>query len=291
MNVASLWPDTVLLVVAVIVIAIVGRWLIVHAIKMATSRAVKRAHKRREAMLARGEHSYQQMAQQRYEQRTATIGSLMRSLTTFVIAVVAVLTVLGLLGVPLAPILASAGVGGVALGFGAQSLVKDFLSGVAMMIEDQYGVGDLIDTGTVTGTVEDVGLRVTRLRDASGQVWYVRNGEILRVGNLSQGWSTALVNVPVAPDEDAARVIAVLEEVAAELDHDPEYSDVLLEAPVVGGVSDVNPNSMTILITAKTVPNKHFAVQRVLLERAQAALTNAGIRGPVPGAFPGPVTP
>jgi len=277
------WPDKVLLLAAIVVIAIVGRWLAVRGIKAATNRAVKRAHKRREELMSRGEHSYEQVAQQRYEQRTATVGSLLRSLTTFTIAAVAILTILAQLGVPLAPLLASAGVGGIALGFGAQSLVKDFLSGIAMMIEDQYGVGDLIDTGTVKGTVEDVGLRVTRLRAASGEVWYVRNGELLRVGNLTQGWSTAMAYVPVAPDEDAARAITVLEEVAAELDKAPEFSDVLLDAPVVQGVNDVNPNAMTILITAKTMPNKHFGVQRALLERSQTALTQAGIRGPLPG--------
>ena len=278
------WPDTVVMVAAVIVIAVVGRWVAVRAIRMATSRAVKRAQNRREAVMARGEHSYEQAAQQRYEQRAATVGSLLRSLTTFVISVVAVLTIMSLVGVPLAPLLASAGVGGIAIGFGAQSLVKDFLAGIAMMIEDQYGVGDLIDTGTVKGTVEDVGLRVTRLRAASGEVWYVRNGELLRVGNLSQGWSTALVYVPIAPDEDASRAITLLEGVAADLDKDPEYTDILLDAPVVAGVNDVSPNAMTILITAKTTPNKHFGIQRALLERSQAALTQAGIRGPLPGA-------
>ena len=287
MNGTWVWPDTAVLVAAVIVIAVVGRWLIVHAIKAATSRAVKRAKKRRAAIKARGEHTYEQLAQQRYEQRAATTGSLLRSLVTFTISVVAVLTVLALLGVPLAPILASAGVGGVALGFGAQSLVKDFLSGIAMMIEDQYGVGDIIDTGQVTGTVEDVGLRVTRLRDVSGQVWYVRNGEILRVGNQSQGWSTAVVDVPVAPDEDAASVIALLTEVAAEFDSDPEFADSLIDTPTVAGVNHVTPNQMTILITAKTVPNKHWGVQRALLERSQAALAKAGVRGPIPGGLMG----
>ena len=100
--------------------------------------------------------------------------------------------ILDVVGLPIGPLLASAGIVGVAVGFGAQSLVKDFLSGIFLILEDQYGVGDLVDTGMGTvGTIEAVGLRVTRLRDGSGVVWYVRNGEILRVGNHSQGWSTA----------------------------------------------------------------------------------------------------
>jgi len=286
-TIPSDWPDKLLVVAIVLVIAIVGRWLLARALKAATARAVKRAHAQREKARSRAETTWEKLAQERYEQRTATVGSLLRSLVTFTISVVAVLTIMAVLGIPLAPILASAGVGGIALGFGAQSLVKDFLSGISMMIEDQYGVGDLIDTGTVTGTVEDVGLRVTRLRDMGGQVWYVRNGEILRVGNLSQGWSTARAEVPVAPDEDAANAIAVLEKVAAELDADPEFSDILLDPPTVAGINDVNPNAMTILMLAKTIPNKHFGVQRALLERGQTALTQAGIRGPVPGGYVG----
>lgn len=116
------------------------------------------------------------------------MGSLLRSVTNVTIAVLTVLTVMAILNIPLTPIpAASAGVGGVALGFGAQSLVKDYLSGIFMIVEDQYGVGDLVDLGEASGTIEDVGLRVTRLRDSSGQVWYIRNGEIVRVGNQSQG--------------------------------------------------------------------------------------------------------
>ena len=124
------------------------------------------------------------------------MGSLLRSIVTFVVVTLAVLTVMALLGIPLGPLLASAGVAGVALGFGAQSLVKDFLSGIFMIIEDQYGVGDVIDTGEAIGTVEEVSLRITRLRDANGITWYVRNGEIIRIGNRSQGCSTAIVDMP-----------------------------------------------------------------------------------------------
>ena len=135
--------------------------------------------------------SYTHLDVYKRQARTRTIGSILRSMTTAVIATIAVLTILDALGVPLGPIVASAGIGGVALGFGAQSLVKDFLSGLFMIMEDQFGVGDLIDPGDVTGTVEDVGLRTKRLRDASGEVWDVLNGEIARIGNRSQGWSTA----------------------------------------------------------------------------------------------------
>ena len=123
-------------------------------------------------------------------------------------------------------------------------------------------------------------MRVTRLRDSTGKVWYIRNGEILRLGNLSQGWSTAVVDVPVANDEDAAKCIAVLEQVAEDVDQDPEFADVLLDKPTVAGVDSVNNTTMTLRMFAKTAPNKHWGMQRTLLARAHAALVDAGVRVP-----------
>ncbi|MCA1672362.1 MAG: mechanosensitive ion channel family protein, partial [Actinobacteria bacterium] len=122
---------------------------------------------------------------ERRSQRARTIGSLLRSVSSFMIYGIAFIMVLAEFGVDVAPILASAGVLGLAIGFGAQNLVRDFLSGIFMMLEDQYGVGDTVDLGEATGDVEAVGLRITTIRDVSGTVWYVRNGEILRVGNFS----------------------------------------------------------------------------------------------------------
>ena len=162
---------------------------------------------------------------ERQRQRVETIGSLMRSVVTFVVVTLAVLTIMGLLGVPLAPLLTSAGIAGVALGFGAQSLVKDFLAGVSMILEDQYGVGDVIDTGEAIGTVEEVTLRITRLRDANGVTWYVRNGEIIRIGNRSQGSATATVDMPVSYAENVDRVVGILRTAAAELGADPDFAD------------------------------------------------------------------
>lgn len=170
---------------------------------------------------------------ERRRQRAATMGSLLRSITTVAVVVVATLTIAAQCGIQLGPIMASAGVAGVALGFGAQSLVKDYLSGIFMIFEDQYGVGDVIDTGEAIGTVEEVTLRITRLRDANGVVWYVRNGEIVRVANRSQGWSTSLVDIPVAYDSDIHTVTHVLEGVVDALEADPEWSEKLIERPNV----------------------------------------------------------
>ena len=135
---------------------------------------------------------------QRTEQRAAAIGTLLRSVIAITVWTIAMLMILPLLGIDVAPLLASAGVVGVALGFGAQTLVKDYLSGIFLIVEDQFGVGDMVDLGPVMGTVEEVALRFTRLRDPSGVVWYVRNGEILRVANRSQGWTMAIVDIPIA---------------------------------------------------------------------------------------------
>ncbi len=282
-NAAILGTVDLVMIGVVILVTVIGRYLLVRLVRRATKRAVARAQERRTGSETRAERILSAVTlarNERAEQRTATLGSLISNLISVVLVVVAVLTILDILGVPLAPVIASASVGGVALAFGAQSLVKDYLSGLFMILEDQYGVGDLVDTGDVTGTVEEVTMRVTRLRDASGKVWYVRNGEILRVGNLSQGWSTAVVDVPVANDEDAAKCIAVLEKVAEQVDADPEFADVLLEKPSVAGVDSVNNTTMTLRMFAKTAPNKHWGMQRALLERAHAALVEAGVRVP-----------
>lgn len=225
---------------------------------------------------------------ERQHQRVHTIGTLLRSVVTFAVSTIAVLTVMDLLGIPLAPLLASAGVAGVALGFGAQSLVKDFLAGVFMIIEDQYGVGDVIDTGEAIGTVEEVTLRITRLRDASGVTWYVRNGEIVRIGNRSQGFATAIVDMPVSYAENVDRVVGVIRAVAGDLGADPDWADKLVEPPTVLGVESIVGMTMTIRTVAQCVPGEQFAVQRELRERLKNALDTAGIQGPPLAPFGGP---
>ncbi|HAM44033.1 MAG TPA: mechanosensitive ion channel family protein [Propionibacteriaceae bacterium] len=200
-------------VLLVVVVTLVTRFLLIRLVHRMTTHALERAKKRRERGPSRADQIWESVVMvddERFEQRTTTLGSVGSSIISITLFIIALLTIMAIFGVPLAPLLTSAGVGGVALAFGAQSLVKDFLSGMFMLMEDQYGVGDLIDTGEVTGTVEEFGLRVTRLRDVSGTIWYVRNGEIMRLGNQSQGWSTAIVDIPVAYNEDPDRAIADL---------------------------------------------------------------------------------
>ncbi len=274
---------TPLKVIVTILLAAVARWLLLRLIARVVDGATSR-HARRIADLAGAGRALAQavgVAHERHVQRTRTMGSLLRSVVTIVVATVAILTVMALLEIPLGPMLASAGVGGVALGFGAQSLVKDFLSGIFMIVEDQYGVGDVVDTGEVVGTVENVSLRVTQLRDANGVTWYVRNGEIIRIGNRSQGWSTAMVDIPVAYDEDVERAQQIIRDVVATLDQAPPWDEKLLEAPQVVGVESIVGGAVTIRVLAKTVAQEHFSVQREIRERVKLAFDREGVRSPV----------
>lgn len=279
-----------LLILGAVVGAVLLRWLVHRTVDRVVRTALARAADRERSRPRRAGRALAEAAgilHERHRQRTATMGSLLKSSATFVVAVLAILTVMAVVGLPLAPLLASAGVGGVALGFGAQSLVKDFLSGVFMIIEDQYGVGDTIDTGEAVGVVEEVSLRVTRLRDASGVVWYIRNGEIVRIGNRSQGWSTALVDVQIAYDEDVDRTIALLKETVRDLDQDPAWVDRLLEEPEVVGVEAVTAWAVTVRVVAKCAPNENFPVAREIRERAKAALDRAGVRAPAAPPYAG----
>ncbi len=218
---------------------------------------------------------------QRRSQRARTIGSVLRSGMTFVIYGVAATLVLGELGINLGPIIASAGILGLALGFGAQNLVKDFLSGMFMMVEDQYGVGDVVNLGAASGTVEGVGLRVTTLRDVRGTVWYVRNGEVLRVGNSSQGYSVAVVDLPIGHDADIPVSTELAGRTATELTAEGSTlaADVL-EPPEVLGVESISSEGVTLRITTKVQPGRQWAVQRTLLAGIKAAFADAGIPPP-----------
>ncbi|HYO85571.1 MAG TPA: mechanosensitive ion channel family protein [Dermatophilaceae bacterium] len=289
------WPDTPALLLATILIALLARLLVHRAIDKVVAASVKRADAHGPGLGARAGKVLAQatgLSTERQTQRTATIGSLLRSMTSFVIGTIAALMVMSLVGLPLAPLLASAGVGGLALGFGAQSLVRDFLSGIFMIVEDQYGVGDVIDTGEVAGTVEEVTLRITRIRDGQGVVWYVRNGAIARVANSSQGWSTATADLPVSYQEDPERVCAVLRDTVAGMSKAEPWSLLLLEEPTVVGVETISGGVMTVRVVAKCAANENLVVRREILERGKRALDAAGIRGAVPPGTPnGPAPP
>jgi len=210
----------------------------------------------------------------------ATLGDVLGSLVKAVVWIVIVLLVLGEVGVDLAPLLAGAGIAGIAIGFGAQSLVKDFLSGFFILLEDQYGVGDVINLGDATGTVEDISLRITRLRSTDGTVWFVPNGEIKRVGNTSMEWSRALIDVQVAYDSDLAKVTNAIAEVARQFAEDPTWSAAVLEPPEVWGVQAMGPDGLTIRLVVKTAPRQQYAVARDLRGRITDRLRRDGVKGP-----------
>ena len=210
-------------------------------------------------------------------QRAATMGSLLKSIISGVVFAVVALMAISELGYDIAPLIASAGIIGVALGFGSQTLVKDFLSGIFMIFEDQYGVGDVVDLGEASGTVEAVSLRVTRLRDVNGTVWYVRNGEILRVGNMSQNWARTVLDVTVGYTEDLVKVRRALEEVAHDLWVDDEFRGLVIEEPEVWGVESLGVDGIVVRVTLKTAPMEQWGVARAMRERVKARFEHEGI--------------
>ena len=214
----------------------------------------------------------------RRRQRAQTLGSVLRSVTSFTVLGIAGAMVLSELGLDLGPVVASAGIIGVAVGFGAQNLIKDFLTGMFMILEDQYGVGDVIDAGPATGTVEAVGLRSTRLRDLEGTVWHIRNGEILRVGNKSQGWSRVVLDVPVGRDTDLPRALSLAQTVLGALWRDPVWSPYVLEEPEVWGVEGLTADAVVVRLVVKTAPQEQSALARELRLRLAEAFTQAEIR-------------
>jgi small-conductance mechanosensitive channel len=221
---------------------------------------------------------------ERRAQRAKTIGSVLRSTSSFLIFGLAAMYVCQTLGVDLAPLLASAGVAGVAFAFGAQNLVRDFLSGMFMLVEDQYGVGDVVDLDKASGTVESVGLRVTTVRDGNGTVWYVPNGAITRVGNSSQGFAVAVVDFPVAYASDLQRAIEVATDVATEAAGRQPLSDDVLEPPKMLGVHQITAGTITLRLTAKVRPGRQWAVQRTLRAEIKRAFDAAKIPPPSPSA-------
>jgi len=222
----------------------------------------------------------------RRQQRADTATAVLRSAVVIGIWTIAVLTILGELGVDLAPLLAGAGVAGVALGFGAQSIVRDFLAGTFMLLEDQFGVGDVIDAGVpagsntvwVSGVVESVSLRVTQIRDNDGTLWFVPNGAMVRVGNKAQHWARTVLDLAVAPDTSVDDARAVIGQVAQTLRDDPAWRPRILADPEVLGVEDLTGDRVVLRLIVRTLPLAQWDVARELRARLKVAFEEAGIR-------------
>jgi small-conductance mechanosensitive channel len=273
----TLVPLRVLLIVA---IALVARWLLRRAI----NRLVRRTADGEIPTILRPlpervRNTVQEVAAirpARLRQRAQAIGSVLRGAATAIVFVIAALLVLSEFNINLAPLIAGAGIVGVALGFGAQSLVKDLLAGLFMLMEDQYGVGDVVDVGEASGIVEAVGLRITTLRDVQGVFWYVPNGEIRRVGNRSQGSAVVVVDTPIgyAPVTEA---VDALRDAAQRLADDPELGDALVDPPELLGVERVTMEGAVVRTTVKTAPEAQWRVGRELRRYQTEALEAAGL--------------
>jgi len=219
---------------------------------------------------------------QRRAQRAATLGSVLKSAVSFIVLATAILLILGELDVSLAPFLAGTSIVGVALGFGAQNIVKDFLSGIFMMLEDQYGVGDVIDFEKASGTVEAVGLRTTRLRDVNGTVWYVRNGEVVRVGNKSQGFAQVVLDVPIAAGANIETASAAMLAVAKSLKAEEAWAPMFLGDPEVQGVEALTREETVIRLVARVRPLEQWRVARELRRRISEQLNVVAREGQAP---------
>jgi moderate conductance mechanosensitive channel len=271
-------------ILALVALGFLVRWLICRVIDRLARRAALGPVP---GVLARSKVPYlvldtSPQAVERRQQRADTMASLLKSVASAVIFTIVLFMVVAQLGYNIAPLIASAGIIGVALGFGAQSLVKDFLSGIFMIVEDQYGVGDSVNVGVVSGTIEGVGLRVTRIRDLNGTVWYVRNGEILAVGNMSQSWSRVVLDVPVAFSSDLERVRTLLTETASQLQQDPDFADAIIEDPEVWGVERWDPDGVVVRMVLKTAPDRGAPVAREMRARIKEQFDRAGVEIPLP---------
>lgn len=279
------WLNHPLRIVLIIVGALLIRFLlsvlirkITHSVARGTSaRIVKNTY-------TDGSSTYAAdtaVSNSRQAQRARTVGSVLRSLASIVVCTVAILMIIAELGFNIAPVIASAGIAGVALSFGAQSLVKDFLSGIFIVAEDQLGIGDFVDLGEASGTVESVGLRITQVRDANGTLWHVRNGEILRVGNSSQGWSRTNIDLPIPYDSDVEEISDLLLRAARQALADPTVKNHVYGPPEVLGVESVTGESLTLRISVKTAPSEQWSIARVLRVALKKALDQAGARIPL----------
>jgi small-conductance mechanosensitive channel len=259
----------------VIVLALLARAFAQRLIRQVTGRVTGRDSEKSRSLVGGDRHQYE-----RRQQRASALGSVLGNAASVTIFTIAGFIVLGDMGLNLAPVLASAGVLGIAIGFGAQNLVQDFLAGVFMLLEDQYGVGDVITVKSVSGTVEAVSLRITRLRDVNGVVWHVRNGTIGKSGNESHGWARAVVDFAVPYDLDIGEVRGLMERTTTAMWQDPEWQDVITERPEVWGVQEITGDQVVIRVIARTAPLRQWEVTRELRERLKTAVAILGGAAP-----------
>ncbi|MGD7001994.1 mechanosensitive ion channel family protein [Corynebacterium halotolerans] len=303
-NVTSWWQEPVtqewlirkpLEILVTIIIAAVAHWLVRRGIDKLAQRNINSRLKKPKLPGRIGKKKVEteeipphvqamnKAQDDRRKARIKTLAAVGKSAAAILIWAWAVLAVLQSININVGPIIASAGVVGLAIGFGAQSLVKDFLSGIFMLLEDQYGVGDTVDLGEgIIGDVEDISLRLTTLRDIDGTVWYVRNGEILRVGNLSDEFSIARLQIPVGLSNDSEKAWEVILASVNEGVQDERIRDGVIEEPVMNGITDFQPDYLSYRISVKTLPGRQWETQRILQGKVLNDMRKEKITTPYP---------
>lgn len=275
-------PLTILVAIVVAaVVARLGRWMVsrsMNRLLVSQSRGGRKRHEselhRRTSQMILSSGDSSQRAQARFE----TLDAVFRSIVTALVWLVALVVILDVLGVSLGPLLATAGIAGIALGFGTQTMVRDFISGFFIVTEDQFGVGDTIDLGGgAKGVVERVTLRSTHLRDAEGTVWHVANGQITRVANKSQEWARALIDVVLPYDVDIDVVSGVMQEVADSMQTDATWSSRILERAEIWGIQEFDSDGVHVRLVIKTEPAAQFGVLRELRGRLKSTFDSKGI--------------
>ncbi len=273
--------DTIAKILLIVVVAFVLRWVvnrfIDRVIKQVTNVRRPQSIAELNSLLGSAKTRREEIVGDRRLQRAATLTSVLQHINGVVIFSVAFMMILGVFEVNLAPILASAGIAGLAIGFGAQNLVQDYVAGIFMLLEDQYGVGDIVDVGEVIGTVEDMGLRVTTIRSLDGTLWYVRNGQILRVGNTSQSWAYVVLDIPLPPTVDVDEASDVIMDAVRSFAEDEDWRASVLGEPEFSGVASMTIDETTVRFGLKMNSDQQWAGGRELRRRISEALKGAGI--------------
>ncbi|MBT4948455.1 MAG: mechanosensitive ion channel [Actinobacteria bacterium] len=271
-------------IVMIIIVALVATKVSTLAIRRVVAKATSKAVTLNVAELRNSTDSEDvsdQLLDNRVSQRANALGTLGHSTAVIGIWTISIMMIMAEVGINIGPLLASAGILGVVLGFGAQTLVADYLAGISMTLEDQLGVGDVVDCGVVLGTVDEVALRYTRIRDFYGVLWYVRNGTIPFVANQSQGWTYAIVDIAMRYNADLANVRQVINEEGQHIALDSSYDTVFMDAPEYAGLQDVRGDAVVVRVMAKVLPDQQFVGARLLRERVKSALDNAGLHIPL----------
>ncbi|MBW4032774.1 MAG: mechanosensitive ion channel [Acidobacteria bacterium] len=267
-------------VVIIIVVAVIIRFILQLVVRRVVGRIVNGVKKKQnvdDTMALQASP----VAAVRVVQRTRALGGVLNSAITTLIVIMTVVMIIATISSAatgaFALITAALGAG---LGFGAQNIVKDVLNGLAMVGEDQLGVGDVVDSGFATGVVEAVGIRTTQIRDVNGTLWYVRNGEILRVGNLSQGWARVIIDLAVPYESDIDQVQATMLATAVTLQQEPKWKRLILEKPEIWGIESIAAEAIVIRLVVKTRSGVKDDVARELRARLKSALDAMGVKLP-----------